>query len=189
MYNLIALNFRNKLKLINIEMMKLEEAEEKFIEIWGSLGSQWGISRTMAQIHAFLMVKNCPKTTEEIMSDLQISRGNANMNTRALIDWGLVHKVIKSGERKEFFIAESDIWEAAKKISSQRRKRELHPLITKLDQLRDTLDDSEETSNDHIHELLSEISELTHLTDQILGRVEKVEKSWLTKKLMKLLNK
>ena len=105
--------------------MKLEEAENKFIEIWGALGTQWGISRTMAQIHAYLMVKNDPKTTEDIMRDLQISRGNANMNTRALIEWGLVHKVIKSGERKDFFIAERDIWEVTKKIASQRRKKEL----------------------------------------------------------------
>ena len=170
-------------------MMKLEEAEEKFIEIWGSLGTQWGISRTMAQIHAYLMVKNNPRTTEEIMSDLQISRGNANMNTRALIDWGLVHKVIKSGQRKEFFIAEGDIWEVTKKIAAQRRKKELSPLLSKLEYLKELVEESKELQYEHLNELLSEISNMAQVTDQLLAKLERVEKTWLSKNLLKILSK
>ena len=168
--------------------MKLEEAENKFIEIWGALGTQWGISRTMAQIHAYLMVKNDPKTTEDIMRDLQISRGNANMNTRALIEWGLVHKVIKSGERKDFFIAERDIWEVTKKIASQRRKKELIPLLSKLEQLeKSKIEDS--GSQKHFNDLVKEISEIANITDDLLFKLEKVERTWLSEKLLKLIVK
>ena len=83
--------------------MQLDEAKEKFTQSWGTLGSSWGINRTMAQIHALLLVTNKPLCAEDIMASLQISRGNANMNLRALMDWGLVHKEFKTGERREFF--------------------------------------------------------------------------------------
>lgn len=167
-------------------MMKLEEAENKFIEIWGSLGSQWGISRTMAQIHAYLMVKNIPKSTEEIMDDLMISRGNANMNTRTLIDWGLVHKVLKSGQRKEFFIAERDIWEVTKKIAAQRRKRELSPLLDKLEKLSNSVRKSKEVDQEHFLDLIKEIRDIAETTDHIIERIDTVEKSWLTRNALKL---
>jgi DNA-binding transcriptional regulator GbsR (MarR family) len=77
----------------------------------------------MAQIHALLLLAHEPLSAEDIMEELQISRGNANMNIRALVDWGLVHKELKSGERKEFFVAEKDMWLVVKKIIIQRKKK------------------------------------------------------------------
>jgi DNA-binding transcriptional regulator GbsR (MarR family) len=70
--------------------MKFKEAKNKFVQTWGALGSQWGINKTMAQIHAFLMVSHEAVSMEDIMEELQISRGNASMNLRALMDWGIV---------------------------------------------------------------------------------------------------
>ena len=70
--------------------MTLDEGKESFIQSWGTLGSSWGITRTMAQIHALLLVSPEALSAEDIMAQLQISRGNANMNIRALIDWNLV---------------------------------------------------------------------------------------------------
>ena len=79
--------------------MKLKEAKEQFIHAWGTLGSNWGINKTMAQVHALLLVSPDPLSAEEIMAELNISRGNANMNLRELIEWGIVNKIHKSGER------------------------------------------------------------------------------------------
>src|ERR1700741_4977652 len=107
--------------LLQISIMKYNEAKDKFIQTWGTLGSSWGISRTMAQVHALLLISPEPLSTEEIMEDLKISRGNSNMNVRDLIDWGLVYKELKAGERKEFFRAEKDIWKVAKQIIKERR--------------------------------------------------------------------
>ena len=71
--------------------MTIQEGRDKFIQSWGALGTSWGINRTMAQIHALLLISPEPLCAEEIMEALQISRGNANMNLRALMDWGLVN--------------------------------------------------------------------------------------------------
>ncbi len=109
--------------------MKFEEAKDRYIEAWGSLGSSWGVNRTMAQIHALLLISVEPLSAEEIMSELQISRGNANMNIRALMDWGLADKVLVKGERKEFFKSEKDVWYLAQQVARERKKRELDPII------------------------------------------------------------
>jgi len=85
--------------------MKLTEAKQQFISSWGAFGTNWGINRTMAQIHALLLVSADPLTQDDIMEELNISRGNVNMNIRELISWGLVERVILTGERKEFFTA------------------------------------------------------------------------------------
>ena len=96
--------------------MKFQEGKDKFIQAWGTLGSEWGVNRTMAQIHALLLISSEALSAQEIMDELQISLGNANMNLRALISWGLVYKQLKPGERKDFFIAEKDMWSVMKKI-------------------------------------------------------------------------
>src|SRR5687768_6692663 len=90
----------------------------------------------MSQIHALLLVSKGELSAEEIMEQLSISRGNANMNIRALMDWGLVTKIIKPGDRKEYFAAGKDIWETARKITYERRKRELEPVMHMIEELR-----------------------------------------------------
>jgi DNA-binding transcriptional regulator GbsR (MarR family) len=95
--------------------MTLQEAKDKFIQTWGALGSNWGINKTMAQVHALLLVSDELLSTEDVMEKLQISRGNANINVRALIDWGLIDRTNVKGDRKEYFIAEKDIWKSGEK--------------------------------------------------------------------------
>src|ERR1041384_8052223 len=105
--------------------MKYTEAKEELIQAWGNLGYSWGLNKTMAQIHALLMISPKPLSTEEIMDDLNISRGNANMNIRALLDWGIISRISIPGERKEYFKSEKDIWTLARQVVRERRKREL----------------------------------------------------------------
>jgi DNA-binding transcriptional regulator GbsR (MarR family) len=117
--------------------MELKEAKDKFIHTWGTLATQWGINRTMAQIHALLLLSAKSMNADEIMADLQISRGNVNMNLRDLMDWGLIYKQLLPGERKEYFIAEKDIWKVAKQIAKERRRREIGPLIEAMEDIKD----------------------------------------------------
>ena len=109
--------------------MEYKEAKEQFISTWGELGCNWGICRTMGHIHALLLINPTSLSAEEIMSDLQISRGNANMNLRALIDWGLVYRKSKPGERKDFYTAEKDFWNVFRKTLKKRKEKELNPML------------------------------------------------------------
>ena len=116
--------------------MKYEEAKHNFIQAWGTLGTSWGINKAMAQIHALLLISPNSLSTEEIMEELQISRGNVNMNVRALMDWGVVEKEYKFGERKEYFKSGKDVWELARRISRERKRREIEPILRVLEQVK-----------------------------------------------------
>jgi len=115
------------------------EALERFILFWGEMASKWGINRTMAQIHALLYASEYPLDTDEIMEQLQISRGNANMNLRSLINWNLARKVHISGSRKDYYEAEKDVWEITARIIRERERQEIKPVMQQLDECRSTL--------------------------------------------------
>ncbi|RYD96051.1 MAG: transcriptional regulator [Sphingobacteriales bacterium] len=165
--------------------MKLNEAKEKFIQTWGSLATSWGINRTMAMVHALLLVSEAPLSTDEIMAALVISRGNANMNVRELMDWGIVRKELKMGERKEFFVADKDIWYVFKQIVKERRKRELEPLVGSLDELRQ-IDDKTAESKEFL-KLIDNLSGVTAKANVLLDLAIKSDENWLMNKLLKLL--
>ena len=96
------------------------------------MGSAWGINRTMAQIHALLMTSDRALTTDEVMEDLKISRGNAHQNLRELVGWGLVRSVIRKGERKEYFESEKDVWRMFCIVARERKRREIEPALKAL---------------------------------------------------------
>lgn len=114
------------------EAAKLSETRERFVAQWGIMGTQWGINRTMAQIHALLMTSAEAMSTDEVMEELAISRGNAHTNLKELVNWGLVRIVTRKGERKEYFEAELDVWEIFRRIVQERKRRELDPALNLL---------------------------------------------------------
>jgi DNA-binding transcriptional regulator GbsR (MarR family) len=115
----------------------LAAAEDRFVAVWGQMAGAWGISRTMAEVHALLYITGRDLCTDDIMERLQISRGNASMSTRALVDWGIVSRVNKRGDRKEYFQAEQDVWAMFRAIVRERMNREVDPLLASLHEIRD----------------------------------------------------
>jgi DNA-binding transcriptional regulator GbsR (MarR family) len=157
--------------------MELQEGKDKFIQSWGTLGSNWGINRTMAQVHALLLISLEPLSAEDIMNDLKISRGNANMNIRALIDWGLVHKELKQGERKEFFVAEKDMWAMIRQVIIHRKKKELEPAIKILSEIMSVRPNSPEA--EEFLKVTSELKMFSDKTDAALEKVIRSKPTWM----------
>ena len=166
--------------------MELPEAKEKFIEAWGKLGSEWGINRTMAQVHALLLISPGALTTEEIMEDLGISRGSASMNLRELAGWGLVEKQLKAGERKEYFFADKDTWYIARQVAKERRKRELDPAIKILDEITKVKGDHKDPAFRTFHKSVTDISKLAKNVDKTLDTMLKAEENWFWGSIFKL---
>ena len=164
--------------------MDLKARKERFIQAWGTIGSNWGISRTMALIHALLLVSPEPLSADEVMAELSISRGNANMNLRALIDWGLVYKSLKSGERKDFFEAEKDMYKVTRAVIIQRKKRELEPLLRILDELSELKGDTEETKS--FQEVIKDIKLFSYKADQTLETLVNNDSEWLVSTMMRM---
>jgi DNA-binding transcriptional regulator GbsR (MarR family) len=166
--------------------MKLTEAKQQFIGSWGAFGTNWGINRTMAQIHALLLVSPDPLTQDDIMEELNISRGNVNMNIRELISWGLVERVILTGERKEFFSAEKDIWKVVKMIVKERKKRELEPMLQLLDRLEEVEGDKRDKSIKSFVDTVSSIKKLGRQADKTLDTMIRADENWFVGGLMKM---
>ena len=164
--------------------MKLNDQQLKFVQTWGILGNNWGINKTMAQLHALLMISENALNTEEMMETLQISRGNTNMNVRALVEWGLANKEMKAGDRRDFYSAKKDIWVVARQIAKQRRKRELEPVIAALVEIK-----SETVNTDENTELLNRVNDIEDFAikiDKMLEKFEKSDENWFYKVLLKL---
>lgn len=166
--------------------MKLIDAKEKYIQTWGTFATNWGINRTMAQVHALLLSSSNAMSTDEIMEHLQISRGNANMNIRALMDWGIVKKEIIKGERKEFFSADKDVWFLFKQITKERRKREIEPIIKFLDDLKEIEDKDSDEAKEFI-KLMGDFSNVTNKINNIMDLAIKSDEHWLVGKITNLL--
>src|SRR6266480_5659718 len=167
--------------------MKLNEAKRQFISSWGAFGTHWGINRTMAQIHALLLVSPDRMSADDIMEELDISRGNANMNIRELINWGLVQRTLLTGERKEFFTAEKDIWKVTRQIVKERKKRELEPLINLLNDLSEVEGDRKDKHVKTFVDTVHNIRKLGSQAGKTLDTMAKADEHWFLGNLVKFL--
>ena len=168
---------------------RLAQAKDEFVAQWGTMGSAWGINRTMAQIHALLMASDHALTTDEVMDDLKISRGNAHQNLRELVGWGLVRSVIRKGERKEFFESEKDVWRMFCIVARERKRREIEPALKALraceEQTRSLRGEKAESFNKQIRAL----SDFVGQADTILDRISRSEESSILPMMLKMLGK
>ncbi|MAX69478.1 MAG: transcriptional regulator [Flavobacteriaceae bacterium] len=166
--------------------MEYLEAKEKFISTWGSLGTLWGINKAMAQIQALLFISTKPLSMEDIMGDLKISRGNTSMNLRQLMDWGIVTKVLVSGERKEFFTTEKDVQELARIVAKERSRREIKPVIKVLEEV-SSIEDNGSAETKELIKQTKALKELTDDLDILMNKLVDQKQNWLTKSVFKLI--
>jgi DNA-binding transcriptional regulator GbsR (MarR family) len=112
--------------------VKLPDAVERFVLQWGDMGGQWGVNRSVSQIHALLYLSERPLTAEEIAATLGLARSNVSNSIKELMAWDLIRRVPVRGDRREHFEAETDPWEIAMRIAAIRKERELDPALEAL---------------------------------------------------------
>ncbi len=113
--------------------MATVEIVRQFVEHWGVMARSWGINSTMGELFALLYITGTDWTADALREWLHVSRGNVSMNLRELMSWGVVHKIHRTGERREFFRAEADVWTLFRRILGERKRRELDPTLRLLD--------------------------------------------------------
>lgn len=118
---------------------RLQQVEDQFVELWNNMADLWGISPTMARIHGLLYISGAALSMDDIMARLEISRGNVSMNLSKLVEWGLVRRVHKKRDRKEYYESLKDVWEMFTLVAAQRKRRELDPIINTLRRCKDDL--------------------------------------------------
>ena len=114
---------------ITTDSDKLPEAVEAFVLRWGDLGGQWGVNRSVAQIQALLFLSDRPLTAEDISEKLGMARSNVSNSLRELLNWKLVMRVPVLGDRRDHYVAETDLWQMASKVAQGRKEREIDPMV------------------------------------------------------------
>jgi DNA-binding transcriptional regulator GbsR (MarR family) len=112
---------------INEYDSKLPPSATEFILHWGNLGGQWGVNRSVAQIHALLFISDRPLHAEEVADLLGLARSNVSNSIKELLGWRLIERVPLLGDRRDHFTAEKDIWEMVTRIAAGRKAREVEP--------------------------------------------------------------
>ncbi len=163
--------------------MDLIQARQRFICEWGTLCTNWGVNKTMGHIHALLLVTKGHLCADEVMEKLKISRGNVNMNLHALMDWGLVHKVNITGDRKDYYRAEKDLNKVFKSIVDRRKKKELDPLMDLLGEvgsIQPRCPSSSEFCN-----VVRDLRKFTNKVDHALAAITSSKSDWIAKFLVR----
>src|SRR5256886_4892040 len=160
----------------------LREARDEFVSQWGVIGSAWGVNRTMAQIHALLITAPSALSTDEVMAELKISRGNAHSDLRDLVSWGLVRSVVRKGERKEFFEAEKDVWKMFCIIIRERRRRELRPAQAVLKECLSRTNNLRATEAAAFNKQIKALSDFLELADGVITKLSQSVQSQMDRK-------
>lgn len=155
------------------EITKLPESIERFVLHWGEMGGFWGVNRSVAQIHAFLMTAERPMTAEDIATALEMARSNVSNSLKELSNWNLIRRVPVRGDRRDHFEAETDVWEVASRIAAGRKAKEIDPA---LETLRQCVAEAENDPNVHPVALkrLREMLEFTETIDRWYGQITTV---------------
>lgn len=127
------------MKAAEVAAVPLPQVEDEFVDLWRTMSSLWGISPTMAQIHGLLYITGAALSMDDIMARLAISRGNVSMNLSKLVEWGLVRRVHKRGDRRDYYETLIDVWEMFTLVAAQRKRREIDPLLSTLRRCKEQL--------------------------------------------------
>lgn len=148
--------------------MEIAEAKSKFVETWGRMSSQWGINKNMAHIHALLLSNSSPLSADNIVEYLSISRGSVCENIKNLLEWKLIYKHQKSGDRKVRYTAEKDMWVVFRQIVKYRKRKELDPLLKTMEELLPI--DCNDQDSESFKKLLQDIQDLSNKSCYFLDR-------------------
>ena len=151
----------------------LPKAVQRFILQWGDMGTQWGVNRTVAQIHALLYISEKPLNAEQIAETLGVARSNVSNSIKELQAWKIIERVPIPGDRRDYFQAETDVWDMAFRIAAVRKEREIDPALKTLNACLSEAEDDPRVSAAQ-RKRLEEMYELTTTMDHWYAQMLKV---------------
>jgi DNA-binding transcriptional regulator GbsR (MarR family) len=125
-------------------MTLLDHPDAKaFILHWGEMGTQWGVNRSVSQVHALLYLSDRPLPADDIVDQLRLARSNVSTALKELQGYGIVRRVHVEADRRDHFVAEHDLWDMLMRIVAERKRREIDPTIRLLGELAARLKEDE----------------------------------------------
>jgi DNA-binding transcriptional regulator GbsR (MarR family) len=158
--------------------------KKEFIENWGRISGFWGICKSMAQVHALLIISSKPLSAPCIIEELEISSGGVNTHLRELVEWGLVYKCQNTSGRKDYYFAEKNMLTVFRQIILNRKRRELDPiidLIQKVDHQQANCAESTE-----FVKVITDIKVISSLIDNALDSILNIDQENMMETLIKM---
>jgi DNA-binding transcriptional regulator GbsR (MarR family) len=140
-----------------------------FIEAWGAVGAMLGFNASTARVHALLIACDEAISLDDIATRLQISRGNASMCLKELRAWGVIHRMNKAGDRRDYYASEGDIWKMAFSIVRERKRREFDPAVAGVRKALEDLDAEEGEAAERLRQMEGFLSTLEDLGGRLLA--------------------
>ena len=159
---------------------ELPEAVQRFILHWGDMGTTWGVNRTVAQIHALLFIMEAPLNAEQITECLGVARSNVSNSLKELLGFKTIRRVPVAGDRRDYFTAETDVWEVAKRIAAVRKAREIDPALETLTYCLKVAEGDGGVSDEQ-RKRLQDMQDFTATMDRWYGQMQTLPTSTLTK--------
>lgn len=151
----------------------LTPAQQRYILHWGEMGTQWGINRTVAQVHALLFISAEPLNAEEISLILQVARSNVSNSLRELMGWGIVKRVHVLNDRRDHFESLKDVWEMFRIILDERKKREIDPTLAMLEDCLQQARKEKGAASAHMVERLEDLHGFMNIASNWYGQISK----------------
>ena len=167
----------------NTDIEKLDdlpEAVQRFILHWGDMGTTWGVNRTVAQIHALLFIMEQPLNAEQITECLGVARSNVSNSVKELLAFKTISRVPVAGDRRDYYTAETDVWEVAKRIAAVRKAREIDPALETLTYCLNVAEGDKGVSAEQ-RKRLQDMADFTATMDHWYGQMQTLPTSTLTK--------
>jgi DNA-binding transcriptional regulator GbsR (MarR family) len=162
---------------------KYPEALE-FILHWGEMGTHWGANRSVAQVHALLYLSKKPLDAEAICDALDLARSNVSTALKELQGYGIVRRVHVPGDRRDHFVAETELWDMFMAITAERKRREIDPTIAKLAELKERMAANKDLP-DHVRDRIGRMHDFIGMLTDWYAQVRGLKKGTLVA-LMKL---
>lgn len=141
---------------------------DRFVETWGTMGSLWGVNTSVARVHGLLIASDQAWCLDDISRHLAVSKSNVSTSLKELRNWGVIRKVHKQGDRRDFFVCEPDVWKMLFSIMRERKKREFDPIVANI---RETLEDASSSPAGIALDRLREMEQMLATFDKLAGKL------------------
>ena len=100
----------------------------------GRLIEFWGFKRNMGRIWAVLYLSGEPLSAQDLRERLSLSAGAVSMTLNELARWSVVKKVWIQGERRDYFVAEGNLWKMISRVFAEREMVEIREAIDAMEE-------------------------------------------------------
>ncbi|MBT8491624.1 MAG: MarR family transcriptional regulator, partial [Deltaproteobacteria bacterium] len=108
----------------------------------GGLMEFWGFKRNMGRMWTVLYLSPEPLSAADLCERLSLSTGAVSMTANSLARWGVVKKVSKPGDRRDYFEPETNIWKMVSRVFRDRELRQIDVAIESFKDARDALEEA-----------------------------------------------